>query len=232
MGHHPFGAVIGQRQQAATVAHQGNGPLRDRREAVAGDVQAADEVFVAGVDVLAFELVLVRIGNGVHQEVQFAPTLFDRPEDAVDALVVGDVARHHRVRANRLRQGPHALSQRFSLKGEAEFGALGMGGAGDAPGDGPVIGDTHDESALAGHKAFAIRHYPSHCVVISRRNWPHPTRTFRRVKLPRGAGGIDFPRLSPMMVPAIRGGAAQGEMGHASASCHLTPGRCWPGPGL
>ncbi len=36
--------------------------------------------------------------------------------------------------------------------GEGKFGAMGVRGFGDAPGDRPLIGDAHDEAAFAGHE--------------------------------------------------------------------------------
>ena len=41
------------------------------------------------------------------------------------------------------------LLQRVALIGEGELGALRVRGPGDAPGDRAVVGDAHDQAALA-----------------------------------------------------------------------------------
>ena len=51
-----------------------------------------------------------------------------------------------------------ALPERVALIGERELGALVGAGLGDAPGDRPVVGDAHDQAALAGHQALSNRH--------------------------------------------------------------------------
>ena len=51
----------------------------------------------------------------------------------------------------------HALFQRFALIGEGELGARVMGGLGDAPGDGAIVGDAHDQAALACQNARRAR---------------------------------------------------------------------------
>src|SRR5690606_28827609 len=50
------------------------------------------------------------------------------------------------------------LAERLSLVGERQFAALGRHGTGDAPGDRPVIGDAHDQAALAGHQPADLSH--------------------------------------------------------------------------
>ncbi len=49
------------------------------------------------------------------------------------------------------RQRLHALAQRLALIGEGQFGALRGQRLGDAPGDGVVVGDPHDQAAFALH---------------------------------------------------------------------------------
>src|SRR5690349_11589212 len=54
------------------------------------------------------------------------------------------------------------LLQRVALIGESEFRAMLMRRPGDAPGDGTVVRDPHDEAALAAHQSRGVRHaYPS-----------------------------------------------------------------------
>jgi hypothetical protein len=52
------------------------------------------------------------------------------------------------------RQRPHALFQRLALKGEGQLRAGGMRRPGDAPGDRHLVGDAHDEAALAGQNSI------------------------------------------------------------------------------
>jgi hypothetical protein len=49
--------------------------------------------------------------------------------------------------------GAHALAQRLALVGEGEFGAVRGERAGDAPGDGMVVGHAHDQAATALHQS-------------------------------------------------------------------------------
>ena len=53
----------------------------------------------------------------------------------------------------------HPLAERLALIGEGEFGALGRQRLGDAPGDRMIVGDAHDEAALAAHQS---RLHPAH----------------------------------------------------------------------
>ena len=81
--------------------------------------------------------------------------------------------REHRVDGRRLRdvtvaddlrievpgEGLDPLLQSVALIGEGEVGALTVGGLGDAPGDRPVVGDPHDQAALARKDArLRLRH--------------------------------------------------------------------------
>ena len=60
--------------------------------------------------------------------------------------------------ADLLRQRLDALLQRVALIGEGELRTLRMAGLGDPPGDRPVVGDPHDQAALAPQKACIVRH--------------------------------------------------------------------------
>ena len=65
--------------------------------------------------------------------------------------------------AERLGQRQRAAAESAALIGEGEFGALAREHAGDAPGDRAVVGDAHDEAALARHQGawlcdIEIRH--------------------------------------------------------------------------
>ena len=48
------------------------------------------------------------------------------------------------------------LLQRIALIGECKLGALRPAGLGDAPGNRAVVGDPHDQAALAAHKTGRV----------------------------------------------------------------------------
>jgi hypothetical protein len=52
----------------------------------------------------------------------------------------------------------HALFQRVTLIRESKVGTLIVARSGNAPGDRSVVRDTHDQPALATHKARNFRH--------------------------------------------------------------------------
>ena len=89
----------------------------------------------------------------MDKEIKLAPFRFQFRKDRIHARRVRDVARQDHGRTDGLSQRRHALLQRFALIGECDFGTLIGAGLGNAPGNGSVVGDTHDQAALAGHKA-------------------------------------------------------------------------------
>jgi hypothetical protein len=64
-----------------------------------------------------------------------------------------------------------ALFQRIALIGKGKIGTGFAARLGDAPGDRPVIGDPHDQSALAAHETRGV----NHVVLRSAGNWPAAT---------------------------------------------------------
>ena len=80
-------------------------------------------------------------------------------EHGIDAGDVLDVAGQHQFDAERFRQRLDALAERLALIGEGELGALRGQRLGDAPGDRMIIGDAHDQAALALHQV--CMHAPS-----------------------------------------------------------------------
>ena len=56
--------------------------------------------------------------------------------------------------------GSTRFLQRIALIGEGELGALRPAGLGDAPGDRAVVGDPHDQAALAAHETGRVHHVP------------------------------------------------------------------------
>src|SRR5439155_26931813 len=69
---------------------------------------------------------------------------------------VGDVAVDEHVRTQFHRQRPHPLLERLALIGESKLGALGRHGARDAPRERALIGEAHDQPALALHQLAQI----------------------------------------------------------------------------
>ena len=119
MGHDPFGTVIGQGDQAPAFIEKRRRALRNRRKGVTGDIQASDEIGPRGVEVLALQLLLVGIGNGVNHEIQASPFLANGLEHAVDAGIIGNIAGHNQARAYRIRKGADAAFQGLSLIGKS-----------------------------------------------------------------------------------------------------------------
>ena len=71
---------------------------------------------------------------------------------SIDASSVTSQGEHD-VRAHRGRQRLHPLAERLALVGEGELGAVLVRALGDAPGDGLVVRDPHDQAALAAHQS-------------------------------------------------------------------------------
>ena len=94
----------------------------------------------------------------MDDEVHVAPTLSNGGEHGIDAGIVGDVAGHDEVDADGLGEGGHPLAERLALVGEGQLGAVGGGGARDAPGDRAFVGDAHDQAALASHQPALLSH--------------------------------------------------------------------------
>src|SRR5207249_10550795 len=126
---------------------------------VAADVHCQCEVIGRGVEIAALELVLVGEGDGMDQEIEFAPFLLDRGESGVDAGRVGHVAGvDHLLAADRLGQRPHALFQRLALESAGELGAAVVADLGDGPGDRAFVGHAHDQALFSGHQLCSCCH--------------------------------------------------------------------------
>lgn len=110
----------------------------------------------------------------------------------IDRALLGDVAIDQRSRIERLDEGRHALLEALTLIGESELRTGFMERAGDAPGDGAIVGHAHDEAALALHEA-AFRHG-----MLPRHNLKCPLRLRRFVKEIKDSDrGREFVRRSP-----------------------------------
>jgi hypothetical protein len=119
---------------------------------ISGSARWHREVVRRGVDETPGELVAVGKRDRVHQEVDRAPGVSNRRERRVDARRVGDVAVLDDRGVDRLGQRADTLLHRLALIGERELGAMCPEGSGDSPRDRPVVRDTHDQAALAGHQ--------------------------------------------------------------------------------
>src|SRR5690606_36287636 len=97
----------------------------------------------------ALELVAVGKADRVDDVVERAPLGLQRLEDAVNGCDVVDIAWKRELGATLIGKRLHAAAEGFTLVGEGEFGAMLSGVLGDAPGDGVVVRDAHDEAALA-----------------------------------------------------------------------------------
>ncbi len=103
----------------------------------------------------------------MDQEVEGPEGASHLPEGLVHGGVVGDVGGDQGLHPDALGQGAHPPLQRLALVGEGHLRALGGQLAGDAPGDGILVGDAHDEALLAPHQLALgqlialVRHAPS-----------------------------------------------------------------------
>jgi len=93
----------------------------------------------------------------MDQEVELAPGAVDGRENSVHGRSVGDIAGDDEACAEFVGERFDSLLDRLALVGERQFGALCGTRLGDAPGDGTVVGDAHDEPAFARHQ---IAGYP------------------------------------------------------------------------
>ncbi len=155
MRHHAFGAVIGQRHAGAAIGHQLLGAAHAGGEGIDRHVHRGAEIVGGGVDIAPAQLALVGKADGVNVEIELAPRFFQRGEGGVEAVFVRDVTfvqfRHAQLRGQWL--GP--LAELVALIGERQFGP-GIGQrAGDAPRNGFIVGEAHDQPAFALHE---LRH--------------------------------------------------------------------------
>src|SRR5258708_7469277 len=149
VGHHFFGAVVGKREHGATVLHQLLSVPRNRSERVTGDVERRRKVFCCRIDVAALELFLVGEGYGVDDEVERAPFALERGEHGRERTLTGYVAVQDGSRLKRLDEWYDAFFEHFTLVGKRKFRSGSMQAFRHAPGDGAVVGDTHDKAALS-----------------------------------------------------------------------------------
>ena len=89
----------------------------------------------------------------MDEKIQPAPARRNLAEQGLDAARIGDIAGEHMLhRRQRIAQGAHPLLQRAFLIAQRQPGAAARARRGDAPGDGALVGDAHDQAALAVHE--------------------------------------------------------------------------------
>jgi hypothetical protein len=118
-----------------------------------GNVHGAAEIVARRVDIAAGQFVLVGKGDGVNDEVEPAPGLFQMRENGLDRLRLGHVAMTADDGVQFRGERFDALLQRVALIGEGQLRALFGAGFRNAPCDGLVVGKADDEAALAFHEA-------------------------------------------------------------------------------
>ena len=102
----------------------------------------------------------------MNEKIEAAPVLSKCREDGVHGRSIGDIAGEHVLGADVYGERLDPLFQGVALIGEGQFSTLGGARFGDAPGDGPVVGDAHDQAALSGHQSASwnarVRLYRRH----------------------------------------------------------------------
>src|SRR5688500_2939220 len=112
----------------------------------------------------------------MHDKIHAAPGCPERVEYRLDGIGALDVAGIEHRRAERSGEGLYPPPEMLALVGESEFRALACQGPGDAPGDRMIVGNPHDQAALAGHQL-------AHASVLSRRSAETPAwRLCRRIR--------------------------------------------------
>ena len=152
MRHHALGPVIGQRQHRAAIGHHRRRPPRHRGEGIDGNIHRHQEVVARRFGIATAQLILVRKADGMDDEVDAVPARGDGLEQRVDRGLVRDIAFRQEIRADLCRQRLDPFLECLALIGKGQFGALIGKCLGNAPGDGFVIGQTHDKAATTLHQ--------------------------------------------------------------------------------
>jgi hypothetical protein len=106
----------------------------------------------------------------MDEKVERAPLLRDRGKRSIDRRRLLDIARQQQRSAHGFRQRPHAAAERLALIGKSKRCALSSERAGNAPSDRVIVGNAHDQPALALHQ---LRHgAPIHRATVPSREGP------------------------------------------------------------
>ncbi len=125
---------------------------RDRDQRIGRDVHRHHEIVETGVDIFAAQLVLVGKADGVDHEIDRFPAMLQRVERLVQPVHVGHIALDQEIAAQAGGQRAHPLLQRLALVAEGQLRTLRGQGPGNAPGKRLVVGQAHDQPALALHQ--------------------------------------------------------------------------------
>ena len=110
--------------------------------------------FALGGQELALEILLARVGDGMHERVEAAEVALDTGEDRGDLGVGADIARiEHRARQGR-GQLLDVFLEALALVGEGQPHAGPGQRLRDGPRDRAFVGDTEDDAG------FAVEHGP------------------------------------------------------------------------
>src|SRR5207237_3000379 len=142
-----------------------------------GNIQSTDEIRPAGLDVTALVFVAVGIGNGMDEKIDAVPLRSDRAERFIKLMIAADIAGHREIRADAGGQRPHTFALCFALIGEGKLGAVGGQHARNAPGDGMIVRDTHDDAAPARHQIRTWLFSHGNAEIRARR-WCRRTRNY------------------------------------------------------
>ena len=108
------------------------------------------------VEEIAFDGVVGRKGNRMHQAVEAVPALCQLREYRLDLGILGNVTGVDGGRPELVGVLRHALLEAFVLVGEGEFGAFAVAGLGNAVGDRPVGDQAGDQDAFASEKSHRV----------------------------------------------------------------------------
>jgi hypothetical protein len=117
------------------------------------NVHRHQEVIQRRVVIATAQLSLVRKADGMDDEVDRVPALFQSVEGRIQRVHVGHVAIDQQVAAELLGQRAHTLFEGLALEGEGQLGTLFVQLLGDAPSQRLVIGQPHDQATLALHQS-------------------------------------------------------------------------------
>ncbi len=191
-------AEVGQREDRAAAMEEGTGGAGHRDERVGRDLDGEQVAVARRVEERALEVLALRVGDGVDEDVDLAVRLLPAVHHALDVGVGLGVGGLDEGAADRLGEGPDAALDEALDGREPDDRALLVEGLRDAPGDRVVVRDPEDQRLAALQQ--------SHLVLASlvRLRYP-PTimpempRTRRRpaCSVARGPGPAARPRRRP-----------------------------------
>ncbi len=89
----------------------------------------------------------------MNDEIQTSPQPLQLGKCVVHGSQIFDVAGQHEIGSQRGGERSYTLAERLTLIGEGKLGLMRRKRPGNTPGDGVVIGHTHDQTTLAVHQA-------------------------------------------------------------------------------